>query len=1126
MSFPLSALKSALVCLALAFFVFAGNAEAQITCPYTLPDSPTDEDILKLFYCATGGSDTSTTGWKTNNWGSGTLNTWNGVTASSGQVSQLNLRDYNLSGAIPSELGSLSNLTYLNLSANPGLSGSIPSELGSLSNLTYLNLSGNTVLVRSMLSGSIPPELGNLTSLTELYLNNNRLSGAIPPELGKLSKLTRLRLNYNQLSGAIPSQLGNLSSLTELNLNNNRLSGAIPSNLGNLGSLTSLKLDNNNLSGAIPSQLGNLSSLIELNLDNNRLSGAIPSNLGSLSNLSTLRLNDNNLGGAIPSQLGDLSKLTNLLLYRNRLSGAIPSDLGKLSRLGVLQLNNNQLSGAIPTELGDLSSLRILHLNNNQLSEAIPSNLENLSSLTNLDLSYNQLSEAIPAIPSQPGKLSSLTELKLNNNKLSGAIPPELGSLTNLFYLYLNDNQLSGAIPSQFESLTNLYVLYLHRNQLSGAIPTQLGSLTNLFYLILHQNQLSGAIPTQLGSLTNLLYLYLNDNQLSGAIPTQLGSLANLQRLYLHRNQLSGAIPSDLGSLANLQHLYLHDNQLSGTIPTHLGSLAYLQELGFWGNSQLTWTGISTALGQKVDRAALRGLYEENNGGNWRNKKNWLSGNPVSSWQGVMTNDDGRVSELNLANNGLTGEITNALEALGGLRRLDLSYNRSLSGTLPARLPDVWLQPLVNNRYVHVDISCTRVSLPADPAFKQWIDNFDRVDFRQQPCPPPPSPPPPPPSPPPPPPPPPASIEDPEGVLHSTKENAEGNFPLAPVGEGSFSYGDRTIDISIERDEVPSSTSNPAIIVPPEILDRVEGITFELSEVSQENPPSGFRLGGLVAEIDLVGVTLSEGETVEVCLPSTGDEGQGLYHYDEVSGEWELIGSSLKTVGGVQMVCGETDALSLFGIFVPVIESAEGVSHSENAEDGFSLTPLGEGGYIVYGNRTVDLSVTGDVDPSSDDPAVIVPRNVLNRVREITFELSEVSPHTPPPGLRLEGFAVEVDLGVTLGAEEAVAVCLPSTGGDIYRYNEVSEEWELLESRPERVNGKDVVCAETDAVSLVGVFVVEETETGGCVIASANGERTVRWQGALFNLLLTISVLLLLPGMSKLGVYDRESESG
>ena len=340
-----------------------------------------------------------------------------------------------------------------------------------------------------------------------------------------------------------------------------------------------------------------------------------------------------------------------------------------------------------------------------------------------------------------------------------------------------------------------------------------------------------------------------------------------------------------------------------------------------------------------------------------------------------------------------------------------------------------------------------------------------------------------PPSPPPPPPPPPPVIESPEGVSHSGNPND--GFSLTPIEEqGSIVYRKRTIDITVTRDEGLSSAGDPALIIPRSVLDRVREITFELSEVSPQDPPSGFRLGGYVVNIDL-GVTLGQRETVAVCLPPADVKGESYVHrYD---GEWEILPSRLETVNGEELVCGDTDTFSLFGAFLPVIESAEGVTHSEDAEYGFSLTPLGEGGSIVYGEKTIDLLVTGDVG-SSRDPAVIVSRSVLDRIDEITFELSEVPPHDPPPGFYLEGFAAEVDLGVTLGEGETVSVCLPSSGGDIYRYSEESGEWEVLESsRPEMVNGEEVVCGDVGEVSLTGVFV---EDTGGCVIASAGGERS------------------------------------
>ena len=85
--------------------------------------------------------------------------------------------------------------------------------------LTHLGLRNNE------LTGPIPPELGNLSNLTELVFLYNELTGPIPPELGNLSNLTSLDLRNNQLTGPIPPELANLANLTFLNLSTNQLTG-------------------------------------------------------------------------------------------------------------------------------------------------------------------------------------------------------------------------------------------------------------------------------------------------------------------------------------------------------------------------------------------------------------------------------------------------------------------------------------------------------------------------------------------------------------------------------------------------------------------------------------------------------------------------------------------------------------------------------------------------------------------------------------------------------------------------------------------------------------------------------------------------------------------------------------
>ena len=169
------------------------------------------------------------------------------------------------------------------------LSGPIPSELGSLSQLQSLLLQDNA------LTGTIPPELGNLSQLQDLFLWGNSLTGAIPPELGSLSQLVRLFLSDNTLTGAIPPELGSLSQLHSLSLGRNSLTGAIPTELGNLARLGYLHLADNSLTGPIPSELGSLSQLQRLDLQDNAFAGRLPRSLMQLDSLETFRFGGQDL---------------------------------------------------------------------------------------------------------------------------------------------------------------------------------------------------------------------------------------------------------------------------------------------------------------------------------------------------------------------------------------------------------------------------------------------------------------------------------------------------------------------------------------------------------------------------------------------------------------------------------------------------------------------------------------------------------------------------------------------------------------------------------------------------------------------------------------------------------------
>jgi len=195
--------------------------------------------------------------------------------------------------------------------AGKNLSGYIPSELGSLAFLRRLNLHGNR------LSGTVPAALANATALRSLFLYDNRLTGPFPAALCGIPKLQNLDLSRNAFTGALPPELGRCKQLERLLLAENEFSGNIPAAAAAAAASVSvwqqmvrlqmLDLSSNNLTGVIPKDLGKLSALAgTLNLSHNHLSGGVPLELGRLPATVTLDLRFNNLSGEIP-QSGSLA---------------------------------------------------------------------------------------------------------------------------------------------------------------------------------------------------------------------------------------------------------------------------------------------------------------------------------------------------------------------------------------------------------------------------------------------------------------------------------------------------------------------------------------------------------------------------------------------------------------------------------------------------------------------------------------------------------------------------------------------------------------------------------------------------------------------------------------------------
>ncbi len=464
-----------------------------------------------------------------------------------------------------------------------------------------------------------------------------------------------LRLPRNNLSGRIPPELGWLTNLRQLSLQQNSIRGTIPKELANLANLQLLSLYYNEVSGPIPLAIGNLTSLQHLDLGWNKLTGPLPKELGNLDSLSSLLLGVNGLTGPIPPQLGRLSRLTRLHLYNNNLTGSIPPEVGRMEGLEELWLHANELTGPVPRELGSLTSLR---------------------------------------------------ELMLERNALNGSIPRELGNLTGLEWLSISSNDLTGGIPTELFSLKSLKILNLSDNSFqTGPIPPQIGGLVSLEGLGLGSLGLTGHIPPELGNLVNLHTLILWFNELTGTLPPELGNLSRMDWFRLHGNKLTGVVPRSFLQMDTLRLFEISANE-DLCIPGLDDFADWLADIRI----------VDGTLCNADDRNGLVDLYHATAGGDWTDSDGWLSPAGIDRWHGVVTDSLGRVIELDLANNGLTGSLPAGLgDQMGHITVLRISGN-SLSGPLPRSFLSL---PLDEFHYEDTDLC-----MPPDNAFRQWISSI------------------------------------------------------------------------------------------------------------------------------------------------------------------------------------------------------------------------------------------------------------------------------------------------------------------------------------------------------------------------------------------------------------------
>ncbi|KAJ0466071.1 putative leucine-rich repeat-containing, plant-type, leucine-rich repeat domain superfamily [Helianthus annuus] len=658
-----------------------------------------------------------------------------------------------LRGNLSPSLLNLKQLMHLDLSHNDFGGKQIPGFLGSLKNLRYLNLS------RSRFGGAIPPQLGNLSelrilSLGSFYRSNfyelEESSDYISSSTNNMQWLSGLRfLHHLDMSGLNLSKaidwlqvINTLPSLVELHLSHSQHMRIHPNVASlNLTSLSVLDLSRNNFyKSLVPRWIFSITGLVSLDLSGCNFRGHVPSSSDGFHNMTSLKLlhvrGNNFMNSSLVLKGLSSSSLMSLDISDCGIPSSVLDSLQNLTSLVSLDLSNNQLTKTIPESVGNLCNLRDIGLSGNNfghisLTFLLKSFFKCKSpSLESISIGYSGLSSHLP---DQLGQLVNLEYLSLGDNFIVGTIPDSIGQLSFLKFLYLDENLISGQFPISVKELSSLEVLSVSKNQLNGSLPDSLGLLSNLNFLDISYNLLSGVVTdAHFTNLNRLKYLkgtgnklilrprladwhprfwlevlYLSDWDIGPQFPswllqqsdlwlldvrnTNISStmslsfwklFPNLRYLDLSRNHIQGRL---LAIPRNLVVLDLSYNKFSGQLPELLNSSsAYALDLSY--NS---FVGMLHRLICPYGGKALKLLNLANN---------HLSGAiPNQCWEKYTS-----LRFLNLENNNLSGEIPRTMGSLSSLGSLNMCNNK-LSGKLPTslkNLKELSVLQLAKNKFV------------------------------------------------------------------------------------------------------------------------------------------------------------------------------------------------------------------------------------------------------------------------------------------------------------------------------------------------------------------------------------------------------------------------------------------
>lgn len=290
-----------------------------------------------------------------------------------------------------------------------------------------------------------------------------------------------------------------------------------------------------------------------------------------------------------------------------------------------------------------------------------------------------------------------ITDVMFYTNDLSGTLNNEL-NITDVGTL---NNELSGSFPQstppQHKQCTSirmpdLRIVALVSIVCSAAVLVWRLSYASMMkeinYAIDHR---AGKIAEAAGNRAQLLVNTGDENAVSvektlhaaTAVPfnkvqqTIRQGFEQVQSYTTKRNHTAQAAENLHGD--DLRKELIRKEKISGVLTATLENFVQLALVvtvatckGGAGLSQTGWSSLvagvlstlyllyksyvaSTSIGATQDRTALELLFVATGGHQWKASRNWCKNKPLDKWEGVGTDEMGRVTKINLYNNGLVG---------------------------------------------------------------------------------------------------------------------------------------------------------------------------------------------------------------------------------------------------------------------------------------------------------------------------------------------------------------------------------------------------------------------------------------------------------------------------------------